>query len=292
LRRFLALALAAVAVGCGGNGGRNPSAAELPIPANRVVALSEEEGHRVIVSFARDGSNRTRHAALAADVEVRDVSPDGRHLLVTRVTDDQGEELYLTDLDGVGHARELTDGEMANIGSARFSEDGRRVLYTGFVGEGLLLVEMDLATGERTQIEDLALQADYLGDGRIAFHGFDVEELSPYLGLLDPEGEAEALVPQFRIEEMDAAGESIVATERYASDEEPLTRVVFVPANGGPLRLLGGLGGVYDDPRLSPDGTMAYVLHKTVGLVSVPITGGDETVLAADPTIVGVLAVR
>jgi hypothetical protein len=26
--------------------------------------------------------------------------------------------------------------------------------------------------------------------------------------------------------------------------------------------------------------------------VSVPITGGDETVLAADPTIVGVLAVR
>jgi len=116
-----------------------------------------------------DGANR-EPLKIPAEDTVQDWSPDGERLLTASTRNAKiGWQLYVTNLDG-GNSRQITEG--GNPFYARFSPDGRRVLYSDGTlklkdRQGVWVVDVDGANRRRVlPAGDGTCSACWSPDGR------------------------------------------------------------------------------------------------------------------------------
>ncbi|MGV3613695.1 MAG: hypothetical protein ACO1SV_00045 [Fimbriimonas sp.] len=296
-RSLLAALLVGLLAGCGGGGGANPGGGETPIGENRLVAVVQTERGEELVSYALGGGDRIRHAVLDEDARVLDVAPSGGYLLVARFGAADREELYLTRLDGISEAVQLTEGSFRAIESAHFNDEGTSIVCAGIDDGGQPVLGVASTDGTVHEIEQQGLYGgDFLGDGRLAVLVAEEEgnDLTTYIGVMNVDGtQTEALTESNRrYSSIDASGDSIVAIVSPNGDEDPRTEVRFVVATGGEEETLAAAPGVVLDPRLASDGQSVYAVRAGTGIVRLGVTTAGEATVVGDENVVGLVAVR
>ncbi len=181
-------------------------------------------------------------------------SPDGHKIALSPIGADGKRSLWLVALDG-SEAKELVP-PTRDLGSSRFSRDGRKLLYYVRSEEHLQVFEVDLATRQTRQITSSSSDKwpeEWSHDGRWLLYTSTAEGTTQVWRMNAETGKEEQLT----------FGHERVRHANYSPDGkwiyvQPSHRNIYrIPANGGPMQPVTRFpesGLFLEEPVISPDG--------------------------------------
>ncbi len=201
-------------------------------------------------------------------------------------TRSNGKEMYWMDADG-GNLRQITRDDSISIAPA-WAPDGKRFVYTSFVGGFPDIYMVDLESGRRDRI------AAYPGLNSSAAFSPDGRELAL---ILSKDGNPELYVRNLRRDRLTRLTHTRYGNEAspswspdgrrivYVSDTTGAPHLYVVDRNGQGMRRLTRRGRDNVSPDWGPDGRIIFSSRRGTHyqLVLLDPDTGEETVLTSDP---------